>query len=76
MIKVGDSVILSILPEWVDELPQESQRVFHFCVGRIYPVVEIDQNGLYVLDVSSDIDALYGGYMNDIRVEQDYLTKI
>ena len=76
MIVVGDCVILSVLPEWVEQLPEESQRVFRFCVGRVYSIVEIDSNGLYVLDVSKDIDELYGGYMNDIRVEKDYIAKV
>jgi hypothetical protein len=27
-----------------------------------------------VLDVSTDIDASFGGFMNDIRVEPEYVT--
>jgi hypothetical protein len=44
-------------------------------VGRTYQVVEIDQNGLFVLDVSK-VDAIFGGFMNDIRVEEEYLTLV
>jgi hypothetical protein len=72
MIKVNDWVILKSIPSWIEHLPQESQEVFQFCVGRIYQVSEIDQNGLFVLDVS-EVDAIFGGFMNDIRVEEEYL---
>jgi hypothetical protein len=49
--------------------------VFHFCQGRIYRVDEIDRNGLMVLDVSADIDHRFGGFMNDIRLEREYLRE-
>jgi hypothetical protein len=44
-------------------------------VGRRYRVDDIDAHGQLVLDVSTDIDARFGGYMNDIRVEPEYVTK-
>ena len=72
-IQVNDWVVLETLPSWVKHLPQESREVFRFCVGRTYQVSEIDQNGLYVLDVS-EVDAIFGGFMNEIRVEEEYLT--
>jgi hypothetical protein len=75
-IKVGDRVAFIVLPPWVDQLPDESQAVFRLCVGRIYPVDEIDEQGLLVLDVSADVDDLFGGYMNDIRVEPEYVERI
>ena len=76
VITVGDCALLKDLPEWVSDLPADSQQVFRFCVGRAYPVIEIDQNGLYVLDVSQNVDDRFGGYMNDIRVERHYLGKV
>ena len=75
MIQVNDWVVLRTMPPWAERLPQESQEVFQFCVGRTYQVVEIDQNGLFVLDVS-EVDAIFGGFMNDIRVEEEYLTLV
>jgi hypothetical protein len=75
MIQVNDWVVLETLPPWVEHLPQESQAVFQFCVGRTYQVTEIDQNGLFVLDVS-EVDAIFGGFMNDIRVEDEYLILV
>ena len=72
-VRVGDIVVLDRLPPWVTRLPSESQAVFESCVGRAYPLVEIDEQGLYVLDVSADVDAAFGGRFNDIRVEEAYL---
>ena len=34
------------------------------------------ENGLFVLDVSHDIDHQFVGYLNDIRVEAVYLEEI
>jgi hypothetical protein len=45
-------------------------------VGRPYRVDEIDQWGQLVLDVSADIDERFGGFMNDIRVEEEYVTLV
>ena len=75
MKQAGDLVKLGSLPPWVSQLPEESQRVFRYCVGRNYRVVEIDEHGLLVLDVSQDIDRRFGGFMNDIRVEPRFVTE-
>jgi hypothetical protein len=64
---------VTTLPPWVSKLPVESQRVFEFCLGRRYRVEEIDEHGHLVLDVSADIDERFGGFMNDIRVEPEYV---
>ncbi len=74
VIKIGDWVILKILPPWVSQLPPESQAVFKFCVGRTYRLVDIDQHGHLVLDVSPDIDHHFEGYGHDIRVEKAYVA--
>ena len=76
MVRPGDWVRLAALPPGVDTLPPESQAVFRFCLGRTYCVIEIDSQELFVLDVSADIDPRFGGYMNDIRVEEEYLEVI
>ena len=73
MIKPGHRVVLAKLPPWVDKLPEESRKVFEHCVGRVFRVDEIDERGLLVLDVSTEVDGLIGGYMNDIRVEPEYV---
>jgi hypothetical protein len=59
----------------VDELPEESRQVFRFCLGRSYRVAEIDALGLYVLDISGDVDERFGGFGNDIRVEAEFLRE-
>ena len=74
--KASDRVVLSTLPPWVDQLPEETQRVFRFCVDRSYEIVEVDANGLLVLDVSGDVDELFGGCKNDIRVEPEYVRLV
>ena len=73
MIRPGDSVVLATLPPWVRTLPQESRDVIAFCVGRTFPVVPIDANGLLELDVSAEVDQRFGGYMNTIYVEQEFV---
>lgn len=64
---------LTKLPPWVEDLPEESRHVFKLCLGQVFPVAEIDANGLLVLDVSA-IDPKIGGRFNDIRVEPEFVT--
>ena len=72
-MKPGDMVQFCKMPEWVDNLPRKSQRVFRACLGKTFRIDEIDSQGLFVLDVSHEIDKRFGGYMNDIRLEAEYL---
>lgn len=76
MIEAGSLVRFAIMPEWVAGLPEQSRRVFEFSLGRTYRVEEIDEQGFCVLDVSADIDHRFGGYMNDIRIERDFLEEV
>lgn len=76
MIQPGSTVRFAKMPDWVAQFPDESRRVFEFCLGREYRIVEIDSQGLCVLDVSADIDHRFGGSMNDIRLERDYLEEL
>jgi hypothetical protein len=79
MIQVGDCVTFDKLPDWVENLSEESKRVFLFCFGRTYRVKEIDEDEvliLLVLDVSADIDHCFGGFMNDIRLESEFITRV
>jgi hypothetical protein len=76
MIQRGSMVRFARMPAWVAELPEESRRVFGFCLGRIYRVREIDGQGLAVLDVSADIDHRFGGFLNDIRLEAEFLEEV
>lgn len=76
MIRAGSLVTLVTLPPGTETLPEESRRVFRFCLGRTYRVEEIDRWGLAVLDVSADIDHRFGGFMNDIHVEPEFLREV
>ncbi len=76
MIQPGSTVRFAKMPEWVAKLPDESRRVFEFCFGRTYRIEEIDGQGLFVLDVSADIDACFGGSLNDIRFEAEFLEEV
>ncbi|MGB3292076.1 MAG: hypothetical protein WBB01_03670 [Phormidesmis sp.] len=64
------------MPDWVANLPDESRRVFESCFGRTYRIEEIDVQGLFVLDVSADADEQFGGFMNDIRLEAEFLDEL
>jgi len=64
------------MPEWVAQLPDESRRVFEFCLGRTYRIEESDTQGLFVLDVSADTDERFGGFRNDIRLEAEFLEEV
>ncbi len=67
------------MPPWVQQLAPESQRVFEFCLGkafRIDAIEELDEKRIYVLDVSAEVDPVFGGVMNDIRVEAEFLDTI
>jgi hypothetical protein len=75
-IEVGSFVRLSRMPEWVQDLPSQSKAVFEFCLGRVYEVVEIEENGFLVLDVSKYVDVRFGGTLNDIRVEREYVDQV
>lgn len=50
--------------------------MFRHCLGRSYRVSEVEANGLLVLDVSGDVDRLFGGFGNDLRVEPCFVEEI
>ena len=77
MVQAGDFVRLKTLPPGFDcWQPGEGKEIFKYCLGRVYRVHEIDEWGFVVLDVSADIDPLFGGFMNDIRVEEECLEVV
>ena len=75
MIKAGDIVTFTRMPEWVSSMPSDSRSVIRACLGKRFRVTEIDGNGLCVLDVTELIDPMFGGIGNDIRVESEFLRK-
>ncbi len=75
-IKTGDHVKFLTMPLGIETLTEESLHVFRFCLDRVYRVAEIDSGGLLVLNVSADIDHRFGGFVNDILVEPECVTKV
>jgi len=71
----GEVVRFARMPAWVDDMNDESKSVFQYCIGKDYRISEIDDQGQFVLDASKDADAKFGGFMNDIRLEAEYLEK-
>lgn len=71
--RVGDLVKLESIPK---DMPSEVGEIFDFCLGKEFEIVGIDKGKpfLYVLDVSPIVDEKFGGFKNDIRVEQKHLT--
>ena len=53
-------------------LPQESRDVIAYCVGRAFPILEINDYGHLVLDVSADVVPVFGSDMHFIDVEPEY----
>jgi len=76
MIQTGSKVRFAKMPDWVMQLPEEARHVFNRCLGRVYRVEEIDEQGLFVLDVSADTDHQFGGFRNDLRLEAEFLEEV
>jgi len=76
MIQSGSTVRFARMPEWVADLPDKSRRVFEFRLGPTYRIGEIDCHGLFVLDVSTDIDKRFGSFGNDLRLEAGFLEEV
>ena len=76
MMKPNSIVRFARMPTWVVELPEETRRVFEHCLGRTYRIEQIDQNGLFVLNVSCDSDERFGGFHHDIRLEPEFLEEV
>jgi hypothetical protein len=70
---VGDRVRLARRPAWTDQMPLRTQQVIDHCIGKTFRIDELAPGDLYVLDVSDEIDARFGGYLNDLRIEAAYL---
>ena len=73
---VGATVKFARMPEWVIQLPEESRRVFEFCLGRSYRVREIACHGLLVLDLGAEVESRFGGFGNEIRLEAEFLERM
>jgi hypothetical protein len=73
--KIGDRVTLIRIPDGIESLPEETRKAFAICLNRSYQIIEIDNNGLLVLDVSKDVDSVVGGKYNDLRIESECVKR-
>ena len=66
---VGDSVRIMKMPSWLGQLPENSQRVFLECLGKVFTVEEIEDDGVLVLDISGVGVPLLGGTRHTLMVD-------
>ena len=81
MLRAVDRVRFNAIPPDIATQDEQARAIFRFFLGRVYPVAEtylLPRTGilLRVLDVSADIDHRFGAFMNDIRVEDEYLDVV
>ncbi|MFZ6653900.1 hypothetical protein [Undibacterium sp. TJN19] len=67
VIKMGDRVILTGVPEWlVHDLPEEEKTEIYSCIGKAAVITEIDKYGYYWLGFGSTVEhgdtAFYSGH--------------
>jgi len=74
-MKIGDRVQFWKLPDWHIQMPEESRRVFKECFGHNFRISGIDKDGLFILDVSQKVDTKFGGFMNEIHLEAEFLRR-
>lgn len=80
-IRAGTWVQLKAIPPDVAAADERTRAIYDYCLGQVYPVQETvrvrrSDIVLHVLDISVDIDHRFGGFMNDIRVEDAYLEVV
>ena len=73
---IGDVVTIKRIPSSIKDLPVETQRVFNLCIGKSYPVQEIDRCGHLELEVGNDVDKKVGGFMNTIWIEPEFVESV
>lgn len=68
-----------------DPDPMRTAEVFRVCLGRVYRVASIQEIAafeehapfsVYMIDVSPDIDARFGGFMNTLGVTVDEIEVV
>ena len=75
-MKKGDVVRFWKLPDWLDSLPEESRVVFKACLGHNFRISGMDTDGLFILDVSRLVDEKFGGFMNELHLEGEWLREV
>ena len=73
VVKPGDWVVLATLPPGAISFRSAHERYSSTASGAPSPSTR-STNTASSCDVSAEIDPIFGGYMNDIRVEPDYVV--
>lgn len=76
MIRPGDWVMMPALPPLGVAAARRVAGRLRALRRPPYRVAEITPDGQLVLDVSGDIDARFGGYQNDLRVEPELVRPV
>lgn len=63
------------LPSWLPQLPETSQVLFSACLGKVFAVEEVEQDGVLVLDVSRVGVPLLGGTRHIIMVDPEDVAR-
>ena len=58
-------------PTWLKDMKEDQRKIFDFCFGKVFPTDGFDQNGHVIVDVSELCDPVFGGYGNELRLDQD-----
>ena len=69
-MKIGDRVEVVAVPELLPS-GMGTQALFEACVGRIFPIQSIDQNGLLELHAGEVVSQ--DSYMHSIWIEPDHV---
>ncbi len=57
------------VPSWLDQLPEESKRLYLACMGKEFLVKEVEPDGVLVIDVSAVGVPLLGASRHILMVD-------
>lgn len=69
LFDVGQRVRIASLPSWFGQLPEESKEVFMACLGGVFPIEEIERDGVLVLNASPVAVPRFGGHRHVLMVD-------
>ena len=78
MIKEKDIVTITAVPQEIEGMPEETIDIFAKCVGKSFPVSEIeDEQGypLFRIEVNEEVSGTMKDYLDTIWIEEKYLKK-
>ena len=74
-IEVGTSVRVLATPD-LSSMPEGTKTAFQWAVGRTFQVAGFGRYGHLQLELGPELDALIGGYMNDIWIEPELVEVV